>query len=69
MSNDTSGYGDGDIQRQADGAAPANGDAHDATRAIPSRQLLGGRSCVTIDHQGVSYVLRATRAGKLILTK
>lgn len=37
--------------------------------ALSSAQLLGGRSCVTIDHQGVNYVLRATRAGKLILTK
>lgn len=38
-------------------------------RPIASRSLLDGKSSVTIDHEGVSYVLRATRAGKLILTK
>lgn len=31
--------------------------------------LLGGRNAVTIEHQGVHYVLRTTRSGKLILTK
>ena len=31
--------------------------------------LLGGRNAVKIEHQGVQYVLRATRSGKLILTK
>ena len=31
--------------------------------------LLAGRSAVTIVHMGVHYVLRATRSGKLILTK
>jgi len=31
--------------------------------------LLAGRNAVTIEHQGVHYVLRATRSGKLILTK
>ncbi|NMF91400.1 hemin uptake protein HemP [Aromatoleum petrolei] len=36
---------------------------------IPSERLLLGQSCVTIDHDGTHYVLRATRAGKLILTK
>ncbi|NLF54418.1 MAG: hemin uptake protein HemP [Thauera phenolivorans] len=37
--------------------------------AIPSAMLLGGRDTVAIEHRGVIYVLRATRAGKLILTK
>jgi hemin uptake protein HemP len=36
---------------------------------IPSEELLRGRASVTIDHEGTHYVLRATRAGKLILTK
>ena len=36
---------------------------------IPSGRLLLGRQSVTIDHEGMRYVLRATRAGKLILTK
>jgi hemin uptake protein HemP len=40
-----------------------------APRAIPSANLLLGQSSVTIDHDGTHYVLRATRAGKLILTK
>jgi hemin uptake protein HemP len=38
-------------------------------RAIPSSMLLGDRDAVTIEHRGSFYVLRATRAGKLILTK
>ena len=38
-------------------------------RAIPSAALLGDRETVTIEHRGSLYVLRATRAGKLILTK
>ena len=38
-------------------------------RRINSRALLGGAASLVIDHEGVSYVLRATRLGKLILTK
>lgn len=38
-------------------------------RRMTSRALLGGASSLVIDHEGVSYVLRATRLGKLILTK
>lgn len=38
-------------------------------RRISSRALLGKDTCLVIDHEGVSYVLRATRLGKLILTK
>jgi hemin uptake protein HemP len=37
--------------------------------AIPSVQLLQGRASVAIEHHGTQYFLRATRAGKLILTK
>lgn len=37
--------------------------------AISSIALLQGNSCIAIDHLGTRYVLRATRAGKLILTK
>lgn len=39
------------------------------TDIVSSGQLLQGRSKVTIDHDGVVYVLSATRTGKLILTK
>lgn len=38
-------------------------------RAIASEEILAGESSVRIDHDGTQYVLRATRAGKLILTK
>jgi hemin uptake protein HemP len=43
---------------------PAN-----AVKRISSRTLLGQANSLIIDHEGVSYVLRATRLGKLILTK
>jgi hemin uptake protein HemP len=52
--------------------------AFDLSEAAPSRcgeqpiaseQLLQGRSCVMIRHGDALYALRATRAGKLILTK
>ncbi|AYH45429.1 hemin uptake protein HemP [Azoarcus sp. DN11] len=55
--------------RSAD-AAPGGQPARPAGAAvIPSERLLLGQPCVTIDHDGTHYVLRATRAGKLILTK
>jgi hemin uptake protein HemP len=38
-------------------------------KRISSRALLADASSLVIDHEGVSYVLRATRLGKLILTK
>jgi hemin uptake protein HemP len=40
-------------------------------RRVPltSRELLGNRREVRIEHEGSEYVLRATRNGKLILTK
>ncbi len=49
-------------------------DEADAVRAreplsISSSELLRGQLSVAIDHEGMRYVLRATRAGKLILTK
>lgn len=36
---------------------------------LRSTDLLQDRGCVLIEHQGMVYALRATRAGKLILTK
>lgn len=36
---------------------------------VPSDALLRGRSAVHIEHNGTLYLLRATRLGKLILTK
>ena len=40
-----------------------------AVRRVSSRALLGESQSLVIDHEGVSYILRATRLGKLILTK
>jgi hemin uptake protein HemP len=41
----------------------------DGERSLDSDALLQGRSHVSIDHHGETYQLRATRLGKLILTK
>lgn len=49
-------------------AKPAG--SHDAgTRTLSSDALLQGRSHISIAHNGETYQLRATRLGKLILTK
>ncbi|WP_338926725.1 hemin uptake protein HemP [Mycetohabitans endofungorum] len=40
-----------------------------ATHALQSDDLLQGRTHVSILHNGETYQLRATRLGKLILTK
>ena len=40
-----------------------------AEAVVSSRSLLGGASTLIIEHQGMHYTLRATRNGKLILTK
>ncbi len=49
----------------AEAQAPARADE----QPVPSEALLQGRSCVMIRHGDAVYALRATRAGKLILTK
>ncbi len=54
----------GAVTPQKSSVAPA-----DAVKRISSRALLGQANSLIIDHEGVSYVLRATRLGKLILTK
>lgn len=36
---------------------------------IRSKDLFKSRSCIYIEHEGMIYALRSTRAGKLILTK
>lgn len=38
-------------------------------KPIRSRDLLNDRNCVYIEHEGMIYALKTTRAGKLILTK
>ncbi|MDQ7977760.1 hemin uptake protein HemP [Paraburkholderia sp. SARCC-3016] len=40
-----------------------------AERVVRSETLLQGRSHISITHNGETYQLRATRLGKLILTK
>jgi len=40
-----------------------------AEPALPSSRLLQGRKSVQIEHNGALYQLRATKFGKLILTK
>ncbi|WP_250451037.1 hemin uptake protein HemP [Caballeronia sp. ATUFL_M2_KS44] len=49
-------------------AAPATAEAN-GERTLRSDALLQGRSHIAIVHNGETYQLRATRLGKLILTK
>ena len=53
------------VAQAAEKAKPAA----ERSRRVSSRALLGDAASLVIDHEGVSYVLRATRLGKLILTK
>lgn len=39
------------------------------SRTIPADSLLAGQRAVWIEHNGVRYLLRLTRRGRLILTK
>ncbi|MDX5409990.1 MAG: hemin uptake protein HemP [Thauera sp.] len=48
---------------------PAADDRSASAGALSSSLLLGSQRAVTIEHDGTQYVLRATRNGKLILTK
>ena len=60
------------VPRKAANAAPAGasgGPQAGSERALDSTALLQGRSHVSIVHNGETYQLRATRLGKLILTK
>ncbi|MDR5771206.1 MULTISPECIES: hemin uptake protein HemP [unclassified Caballeronia] len=52
-------------------ASTISTDSADATgdRSLRSDTLLQGRSHIAIVHNGETYQLRATRLGKLILTK
>lgn len=49
-------------------AQPAAGTAV-AGSVVSSHSLLGRANTLIIEHQGMHYTLRATRNGKLILTK
>ncbi len=48
---------------------PAESGPVPTSQSVCSTELLNGRASVAIDHEGTRYVLRATRTGKLILTK
>ena len=51
-------------------AAPtAAGYAEESGQIVSSSELLRGRKSVQIEHNGALYQLRATKFGKLILTK
>jgi hemin uptake protein HemP len=49
--------------------APSNGTSESGERSLRSDMLLQGHSHISIMHNGETYQLRATRLGKLILTK
>jgi len=42
---------------------------HHEKTCLDSRQLLGGKNLIEIEHAGQRYQLRVTRENKLILTK
>ncbi len=48
---------------------PASAPLAGSEALVSSRSLLGGASTLIIEHMGMHYALRATRNGKLILTK
>jgi hemin uptake protein HemP len=50
-------------------AERANGSGETSERVVRSDALLQGHSHISIVHNGETYQLRATRLGKLILTK
>jgi len=50
-------------------AERTNGSGETSERVLRSEALLQGHSHISIVHNGETYQLRATRLGKLILTK
>jgi hemin uptake protein HemP len=54
---------------RAGNAASAAPESSAGERVVRSETLLQGRSHISITHNGETYQLRATRLGKLILTK
>lgn len=39
------------------------------TRKLNSKELFGGAQSLLIEHEGTTYCLRATKFGKLLITK
>jgi hemin uptake protein HemP len=56
-------------ERSGSAASVSSSEANAGERVIRSETLLQGRSHISITHNGETYQLRATRLGKLILTK
>ncbi|MBU3588281.1 hemin uptake protein HemP [Polynucleobacter sp. 31A-FELB] len=40
-----------------------------ATRKVNSKELFGDSQSLLIEHEGTTYCLRATKFGKLLITK
>lgn len=57
------------MRKSASPAGPTAAAQAGSERALDSTALLQGHSHVSILHNGETYQLRATRLGKLILTK
>lgn len=55
--------------RLPSGASGLGMQAEQAEAAVTSSALLRGRKSIQIEHNGAVYQLRATKFGKLILTK
>jgi hemin uptake protein HemP len=55
-------------QATSPAAAPLDNSAGEQS-PVPSAALLRGRKTVAITHNGMLYLLQATKLGKLILTK
>lgn len=65
---DAARRGDSGAVRSA-AAVPAREGAPSAVAPTPLKRLTAGRKELTIAHAGATYVLRVTKANKLILTK
>jgi len=50
-------------------APPPVAGTHNIPPVLHSRDLLGSRQAIDIEHNGQRYRLQTTKAGKLILTK
>lgn len=57
------------LQTPAAPSQPVRAESREFKACIDSRQLLGGRNLIEIEHAGQRYQLRVTRENKLILTK
>ena len=44
-------------------------DPHKTVETLKSQDLFGAATTLNISHQGMTYTLRITRQGKLLLTK